>query len=130
MAVNWFKLYKLDYVYIVLSGIVNTFFVLYFIGFLKNKNELIEKISILLKLFIGIFLSIKYNPFYKVMDSKFTSFDRNLVFSSGVYIVLINSIVAYNDYVMNKKMIEEKLNSDASGSANTESSGTSSYQLM
>ena len=119
MAVNWFKLYKLDYVYIVLSGIVNMFFVLYFLGFLKNKNELVEKISMLLKLFIGIFLSIKYNPFYRVMDSKFTAFDRNLVFSAGIYIVLINSIVAYNYYEMAKKLKETTMKNIASGSGST-----------
>jgi hypothetical protein len=117
MAVNWFKLYKIDYIYIVLTGIVNTFFVLYFLGFLKNKNELVEKISMLLKLFIGIFLTLKYNPFYKLMDSKFTEFDKNLVFSAGVYIILINSIVAYNSYILNKKMREEKIKNEASGSS-------------
>ena len=117
MAVNLFKLYKIDYIYIVLTGIVNTFFVLYFLGFLKNKNELVEKISILLKLFIGIFLTLKYNPFYKLMDSKFTEFDKNLVFSAGVYIILINSIVAYNSYIINKKMREEKIKNEASGSS-------------
>ena len=117
MAVNWFKLYKIDYIYIVLTGIVNTFFVLYLLGFLKNKNELVEKISMLLKLFIGIFLTLKYNPFYKLMDSKFTEFDKNLVFSAGVYIILINSIVAYNSYILNKKMREEKIKNEASGSS-------------
>jgi hypothetical protein len=117
MAVNWFKLYKIDYIYIVLTGIVNTFFVLYLLGFLKNKNELVEKISMLLKLFIGIFLTLKYNPFYKLMDSKFTEFDKNLVFSAGVYIILINSIVAYNSYIINKKMREEKIKNEASGSS-------------
>jgi hypothetical protein len=91
--------------FVVLSTIVNVFFFLYFIGFLKNKNALVETVSFYLKLFIGLFLAIKFNPFYtfSTTGSKFTNLDKKIVFSAGMYILIINGIVLYSHYYKSKE---------------------------
>ncbi len=100
--------------FVVLSTIVNVFFFLYFIGFLKDKNALVENISFYLKLSIGLFLAIKFNPFYTLSTtgSKFTNLDKKIVFSAGMYILIINGIVLYDQYY--KKDAKEDTKKDAS----------------
>lgn len=99
------SLLNYETVFVVLSTIVNVFFILYFLGFLKNKNALVEQISFYLKMFIGIFLVVKFNPFYTIggYGNKFTNLDKKIVFSAGMYITIINLIIIYNDYSKNKK---------------------------
>jgi hypothetical protein len=94
--------------FVFLSTIVNVFFLLYFFGFLKNQNEMVETISFYLKIFIGIFLVVKFNPFYNFATNhkKFTEFDRTVVFSAGSYLLIINGIGIYNSYLKDK---EQKL---------------------
>jgi hypothetical protein len=93
-----------EYLFVILSTIVNIFFVLYFFGFLKNQNSLVERISFYLKIFIGLFLVVKFNPFYtfSAYGDKFTDLDKKIVFSAGLYITVINFIVLYNDYSIGK----------------------------
>ena len=90
--------------FVLLSTIVNIFFGLYFLGFLKNKNALVENISFYLKLFIGIFLALKFNPFYtfESYGTKFTNLDKKIVFSAGMYILVINGIELYNKHLDEK----------------------------
>jgi hypothetical protein len=97
---NFYSFLTYESIFVILSTVVNIFFVLYFFGFLKNKNALVENISFYLKIFIGIFLVVKFNPFYTFANysNKFTNLDKKIVFSAGVYIVIINLIVLYNDY--------------------------------
>lgn len=97
---NFYSLLNYESIFVILSTVVNIFFVLYFFGFLKNKNALVENISFYLKIFIGIFLVVKFNPFYTFANysNKFTNLDKKIVFSAGVYIVIINFIVLYNEY--------------------------------
>jgi hypothetical protein len=102
---NVYSFISYEYVFVILSTIVNIFFVLYFLGFLKNKNALVESISFYLKLFIGFFLVVKFNPFYTFSSygDKFTGLDKKIVFSAGIYITIINLIVLYNDYQKKNK---------------------------
>lgn len=95
--------------FVALSTVVNVFFLLYFLGFLKNQNELVERISFYLKMFIGLFLVFKFNPFYTFASSskKLTEFDRTVVFSAGCYMLIISAIGIYTDYVKQK---EDELN--------------------
>lgn len=97
-------------VFVALSTIVNVFFLLYFLGFLKNKSALVEQISFYLKMFIGIFLVVKFNPFYTIegYGNKFTNLDKKIVFSAGMYITIINLIVIYDDYSKGKDKKNDK----------------------
>ncbi len=92
--------------FVLLSTVVNVFFLLYFFGFLKDQNELVESISFYLRIFIGLFLVLKFNPFYFIPTDrrKFTEFDRRVVFSAGVYVLIINGIGTYNDYIFKKNI--------------------------
>lgn len=101
---NVYSLITYQTAFVALSTVVNVFFLLYFLGFLKNRYAMVETISFYLKMFIGVFLVLKFNPFYTIPSygNKFTNLDKTIVFSAGAYILVINLIVLYNDYV-NKK---------------------------
>ena len=88
-------------VFVGLSTIVNVFFILYFFGFLQGKNELVERISFFLKVFIGVFLVVRFNPFYPLSNhpKKLTEFDRKVVFSAGCYMLIIYGIGLYDAVV-------------------------------
>jgi len=105
MYESYYSFSKYELVFIVLSFFVNAFFILYVFGFLKNKNIWIENISFYLKMFIGLFLVAKFNPFYSLTRSgtSFTNFDKRVVFSAGIYILIINVIVFYNHLTKNIK---------------------------
>jgi hypothetical protein len=99
-------------IFVTLSTIVNAFFVLYVLGFLKNQNQLVDTISVFLKVFIGLFLIVRFNPFYNVLTYRknFSEFDRKVVYSAGCYILIINGIVVYNDYLSKEQeTIQQKL---------------------
>jgi hypothetical protein len=91
--------------FVTLSTIVNVFFILYFFGFLKDKNELVETISGYLKIFIGIFLVVRFNPFFTFPGNskKFTEFDRTVVFSAGCYVLIITGIGKYTEYLIKEE---------------------------
>lgn len=101
---NMYSLITYETAFVALSTLVNVFFLLYFLGFLKNRYALVETISFYLKMFIGIFLVLKFNPYYTIPSygNKFTNLDKKIVFSAGAYILVINLITLYNEYV-NKK---------------------------
>jgi hypothetical protein len=110
---SWIS-YLLSYegIFVSLSTIVNAFFALYFLGFLKNQNDLVDMISLFLKVFIGLFLIVRFNPFYDVLTYRhtFSEFDRKVVYSAGSYILIINGIVVYNDYISKpQKLIQQEL---------------------
>jgi hypothetical protein len=107
---NIYSFVSYETTFVVLSTIINAFFVLYFLGFLKNKNALVETISFYLKLFIGAFLVLKFNPVYSFTNQgdKFTRLDKKVVFSAGMYILIINGIEFYNKYV--SKQIKKEVN--------------------
>ena len=49
------------------------------------KPELFWRLDFLFKLYIGLFLIIRYNPFFK---TKFTSLDRKISFHAGILITI------------------------------------------
>ena len=92
-------------IFVILSTVVNAFFIFYALGFLKDQNQLVETISVFLKVFIGVFLVVRFNPFHNVLKERktFSEFDRKVVYSAGVYMLIINGIVVYNNYVTKEK---------------------------
>jgi hypothetical protein len=111
MSSNYLKFITYEKAFILLSIMVNAFFVLYALGFLKNKIVWVETISFYLKIFIGVFLVAKFNPFYSLTSSgaTFTKFDKRVVFSAGMYTLIINLIVFYNNYKENALINETKI---------------------
>lgn len=62
--------------------------VLIVLGVFHGKPTYFHYIEIFVKIYIGIFLMIRYNPF-KIpgMEFKFTELDRKIIFSAGLIIL-------------------------------------------
>jgi len=65
------------------------------IGAFSINPMFVGKVDFYAKLYICIFLLVRFNPFRK--DTKFTSLDRKIAFSSGVFLfttVVVNGILS------------------------------------
>lgn len=74
---------------------LNLSYILYFIAVLGISSfapKYLSYLKIFLKIYVGLLLVYFYNPIiYK--DKKFTDFDRRLVFSAGVFLLLSTTLV-------------------------------------
>jgi hypothetical protein len=95
-------------IFVILSTVVNVFVISYALGFLKNQHQSVDTISLFLKVFIGLFLVVRFNPFDNVLHERkiFSELDRKVVYSAGFYILMINGVVVYNNYITKE---EEKI---------------------
>ena len=60
---------------------------------IKLAPEYLSYLRNFLKIYIGLLLIYFYNPImYK--EKKFTSFDRNLVFSAGIFLLLSTTLLS------------------------------------
>lgn len=86
---------------------MNASYVLYFFVLLGIGNfapHYLELLKNFLKIFVGALLFIRYNPItYK--EKRFSEFDRRLVFSSSIFLLLSTALVS---------SIETKLKNQAS----------------
>ena len=75
---------------------LNLSYILYFIALLGITSfapEYLSYLKFFLKIYIGLLLIYFYNPIiYK--EKKFTDFDRKLVFSAGIFLLLSTTIVS------------------------------------
>lgn len=90
--------FRTETLFVFFSTIANTFFLLYFLGVLKNKYALVETITFYLKIFISLFLIFQFNPFYPLTThgNKLTNLDRNVAFAAGVSLLAVYAIEFYN----------------------------------
>jgi hypothetical protein len=84
---------------------INISFLLYIIvlfGVGGIAPQYLAQLKTFLQIYIGFLLFITYNSFtYK--ERQFGEFDRQLVFSSGVFLLLSNTIISsYESYIQNK----------------------------
>lgn len=84
-------------------------YILYFLtifGLSKGAPQYLESVNNSLRLYVSLFLIIRYNPFVKI--AKFTDFDREIIFSSGVFLLLST---AFGKYIQKniKPKLEKKL---------------------
>ena len=84
---------------------INISFVLYIIVLLGIGGlapQYLEYLNTFLQLYIGVLLIITFNPFtYK--DRQFDEFDRQLVFTSGIFLLLSTTIIgSIESYLQNK----------------------------
>lgn len=80
------KLYK---------GVLYTSYVLYALSLFSIYNkapEYLSTLNVILKLYVSLFLIIRFNPFVK---TTFTDFDRQIAFSSGIFLVLTTTLTQY-----------------------------------
>lgn len=72
-------------------------YILYFtILFGFNNNELIKVVQFWLRIYVGLFLLIFFNPFTK---AKFNEYDQRIVFSSALLLITTVSITELSIYI-------------------------------
>ena len=75
---------------------LNASFALYIIVLLGVGGyapQYLEVLKSFLRIYIGMLLVISYNP-YTYNNHKFGEFDRQLVFSSGIFLLLSSTIIS------------------------------------
>lgn len=65
-----------------------------------NYPSYLPFLNDMLKLYVIGFLIIRFNPF---VDTKFTKFDKKIVFSSALFLLLTTSFTSYLDVLFNIK---------------------------
>lgn len=71
--------------------IIYIWFILYglsFFGIYNNAPKYLSTLDFYLKLYISIFLVIRYNPYLPFVKNKLENFDKKLIFSGGISILL------------------------------------------
>ena len=74
------------------------------IGLYDRAPQYILYIDIALKLFIGLFLIFRFNPLVKI---QFNEFDKQIIFSAGIFILLSTTITSF---MLNKIQYKIKQN--------------------
>jgi hypothetical protein len=82
----------------IFSAVVAVSYILYFaiaFGLSVKAPEYLETLQYLAKLYVGLFLVIRFNMFRKI---HFTDLDRKIAFSAGIFILtttFVNQIITY-----------------------------------
>ena len=100
--INMFKIKKVNQLFFLYS--LRASFLLYIIVLLGVGGfapQYLEQLKSFLRIYIGSLLVIYYNPI-TYSERKFGEFDRQLVFSSGVFLLLSSTIIgSMESYLQN-----------------------------
>ena len=113
-----FKIKKVNQLFFLYS--LRASFILYIIVLLGVGGfapQYLEQLKSFLRIYIGSLLVIYYNPI-TYSERKFGEFDRQLVFSSGVFLLLSSTIIgSIESYLQNnaKLIIGNNINNYISG---------------
>lgn len=58
----------------------------------NKAPEYLTTLNIALKIYVSLFLIIRFNPFVKTL---FTEFDRKIAFSAGIFLALTTALTQY-----------------------------------
>ncbi len=111
--INMFKIKKVNQLFFLYS--LRASFLLYIIVLLGVGGfapQYLEQLKSFLRIYIGSLLVIYYNPI-TYSERKFGEFDRQLVFSSGVFLLLSSTIIgSIESYLQNnaKLIINNNIN--------------------
>jgi len=86
--------------------------VMLFLGVFHEKPHYFHNIEIVMKIYVGFFLMIRYNPFNVFgLKFKFTELDRKIIFSAGLIILSTTLIKEYLYFIKDlNKSIKDKEN--------------------
>jgi hypothetical protein len=84
-----FKWHRKTYTYI--FYITYIIYFVAFTGIFAFEPSYLQLFNDVIKYYIGIFLILRYNPFISV--EKLTDFDRDIVFSAGIFVLLTTAFV-------------------------------------
>jgi hypothetical protein len=116
--INMFKINKVNQLFFLYS--LRASFLLYIIVLLGVGGfapQYLDQLKSFLRIYIGSLLVIYYNPI-TYSERKFGEFDRQLVFSSGVFLLLSSTIIgSIESYLQNnaKLIIGNNINNYISG---------------
>lgn len=73
------------------------------VGALSNEPKILSIIDYWIKVFVGLFLLYRFNPYVHI---KFTEFDRKVVFSAGMFMFVTTIVNTYlRTYVQKAKEV-------------------------
>ena len=66
-------------------------------GITKYAPDYLDVLKNIIKIYVSLILLIKFNPLIKTSNCM-SDFDRNIVFSSGIFLLLSTSIISIIEY--------------------------------
>lgn len=82
--------------YYILTYLLYSLYFLLYIGFeIFNIPEYLEILNIITRLYVSLILIIKFNPF--ASKDKFSKFDRDIVFKSGLFLLTTIGLTGFRD---------------------------------
>jgi hypothetical protein len=66
-------------------------YVLSFLGLYAKAPEYLTTVDLILRVYVSLFLIIRFNPYRKI---HFTEFDRKIIFSAGIFLILSTTITS------------------------------------
>jgi hypothetical protein len=94
------KLYEKVYLYS-----INASYILYFIALIGVGGfapYYLDHLKTFLKIYVGLLLFFRYNPI-TYREKKFSDFDRRLVFSSSIFLLLSTTLIGGIERYIHKK---------------------------
>lgn len=89
-----------EHVYRIVMYIIYLLFILAILGVSSYIPKYLKYMRELVKLFVIIFLIIRFNPFVKKVNC-ISNFDRELIFSASIFLLLSTSLINYLEYIFN-----------------------------
>jgi len=87
---------KHELVYYILTYLLYCLYFFLYVGFeLFNIPEYLEMLNIITRLYVSLILIIKFNPF--TSNDKFSKFDRDIVFKSGLFLLATIGLTGFRD---------------------------------
>ena len=73
---------------------VYAWYILYalsFLGLYAKAPEYLTTVDLILRIYVSLFLILRFNPYRKI---HFTEFDRKIIFSAGIFLILSTTITS------------------------------------
>jgi uncharacterized BrkB/YihY/UPF0761 family membrane protein len=75
--------------------VIHVLYIALAIGILREEPLILSVIDYWIKVFVGLFLLYRFNPYVHI---KFTDFDRKVIFSAGMFMIITTVV---NTYLIN-----------------------------
>lgn len=79
-------------------------FAIAYTGIITISPQYLQTLNTFIKYYVSLFLIIRFNPF--INNKKFDSFDRRIVFSAGMFLLLTTTAVQITKFYL-KNIINE-----------------------
>lgn len=87
--------------YYILSYSIIILYIIAFVGLSFNAPKYLFLLREIMKIYISIILILRFNPYYKNKYNKSNyEFDRKLVFSSAIILLLTTSVTKYINIIL------------------------------